>query len=175
MSWVIYLKFHSTGNFYANWTLNSLLYLCIFLRWCLLLYQLIIHACSEADFRENIFFLQFFLQVLFYSVKCQDGLLLWPDGCSLDDKMTRLNSRCSAECLCGIPCQDGSVMSLDGYPTRLSIVLSALALPFSRFFLVFLVSFFRGFSHNLGLFCPFLSFFSLLGILVYTLSSFQLF
>jgi hypothetical protein len=45
-------------------------------------YKLIIHECSEADFREKniIFFLQIFLQFLFYSVKHPDGLLLRLDG-----------------------------------------------------------------------------------------------
>jgi len=74
-------------EFCANWTLNSQLYLCIFLNVVWLLYQLIIHAFSEADFR--VIFLQIFLQFLFFSVKCSDDLLLSLDRCGTDGQTVR--------------------------------------------------------------------------------------
>jgi hypothetical protein len=40
---------------YAHWLLDSQLYLCIFLNCYLIVLSIIIHACFEANFRENIF------------------------------------------------------------------------------------------------------------------------
>jgi hypothetical protein len=114
----------------------------------------------------KIIFLQIFLQFLFFSVKHPDGLLLRPDGCS------------STECLCGIPCPDRLVLHPDRYRTGLSIVFSPSRLTPFRFSIVFL-SFCCDFlvvsRTSSAYFCPFLSFISFPGMLLYTLLSFQLF
>jgi hypothetical protein len=90
MSWVIYLKFQFTGNFCADWTLKlSFISLHIWDAFWLL-YQLIIHACSEANIRENIFFCNFSF-FLFFSVKRPNGLSLRPDGCGSDSRTVRLH------------------------------------------------------------------------------------
>jgi len=66
MSWVIYLKFLSTGKFVLIEYLTLI--------W--LLYQLIIYAYSEANFRKKNIFLQIFLQFQIISVKRPDGPIL---------------------------------------------------------------------------------------------------
>jgi len=53
-----------------------------------LLSQLIIHACSEANIRGNIF-LQIFLQFLFCNVKHPDNLSLHPNRYGSDSRTVR--------------------------------------------------------------------------------------
>jgi len=88
------------------------------------LYQLIIHACSEAYFKENNFFANFSLVSVF---KCEaSGRSPLTSGRvwlrRLDRQVTRLGVRGSVVCLCGIPRLDGLVMRSNEYPTGLSIV-----------------------------------------------------
>jgi hypothetical protein len=59
MNWVIYLKFLTIENFVLIELLTLNYISTYFLNAIWLLYQLIIHACSEADFRENNFFCKF--------------------------------------------------------------------------------------------------------------------
>jgi hypothetical protein len=62
MSWVIYLKFLSAGKFVLIEYLTLIYIFAYFCNAIWLLYQLIIYAWSEANFRKNIF-LQIFLKV----------------------------------------------------------------------------------------------------------------
>jgi len=59
MSWVIYLKFLSAGKFVLIKYLTLIYISAYFCNAIWLFYQLIIHACSEANFREKIFFANF--------------------------------------------------------------------------------------------------------------------
>lgn len=114
-----------------------------FLDVILLLYQLIIHAYSEDDFRENNFSANF-LSVSVFQCEASGQSPLASGRVRLrrlDGKMTRPDGLDSAECLCGIPRPDGSVMCSDKYPTGLSIVLSALAAASPCLFLDFYLSF----------------------------------
>jgi hypothetical protein len=84
---------------------------------------LIIHACSEADFRENNFSANFYSVSVFQCEASrrsplESGLvrLRRPDG-----QVTCPDARGSIVCLCGIPHPDGLVMRPDGYSTGLSI------------------------------------------------------
>jgi hypothetical protein len=55
MSWVIYLKFLSAGKFVLIEYLTLIYIFAYFCNAIWLFYQLIIHACSEANFREKYF------------------------------------------------------------------------------------------------------------------------
>jgi len=59
MSWVIYLKFLSTGKFVLIEYLILIHIFAYFWNVIWLPYQLIIYACSEANFREKYFFANF--------------------------------------------------------------------------------------------------------------------
>jgi hypothetical protein len=59
MSWVIYLKFLSAGKFVLIEYLALIYIFAYFCNAIWLLYQLIIHACSEANFWEKYFFAYF--------------------------------------------------------------------------------------------------------------------
>jgi hypothetical protein len=81
MSWVIYLNFLSAGKFVLIEYL-TLSYIVAYF-WCViwLFYQLFIHACSEANFRENYFSTNF---SLFSAFQCEASrrmrscqLLVW--------------------------------------------------------------------------------------------------
>jgi hypothetical protein len=71
-------------------------------------------------------------------------------------------------------------MRPDGYPTGFKFAYLSLAaaphlisLGFSYVFLYFLVCFSRVFSQVLGIFCPFVTYLSISGILLYFSNSFQ--
>jgi hypothetical protein len=68
MSWVIYLKFLSVGKFVLIEYLTLIYIFAYFCNAIWLLYQLIIHACSEANFWEEIFFFAYFPQVSDFQV-----------------------------------------------------------------------------------------------------------
>jgi hypothetical protein len=77
------------------------------------------YACSEVDFRENNFSANFpSVSVFPCEVSGKSHLesgqvrLRRPDG-----QVTLPDKRGSVVCLCGIPCSEGLVMRLDGYPT----------------------------------------------------------
>jgi hypothetical protein len=104
---------------------------------------LIIHAYSEADFRKNNFCANF-LSVSVFQCEASRRSPLASGRVRLrrlDGKITRLDAGDSAECLCGIPRPDGSMMCPDGYPIGLSIVLSAVAAVSPCLFLKFYLSF----------------------------------
>jgi hypothetical protein len=116
MSWVIYLKFLSTGNFVLIELLTLNYISTYFWNAIWLLYQLIIHACSEANFRENNFSANFpsvfvFQCEVFGQSPLQSGQvrLRRPNS-----QVTRLDAHGSAVCLCGNS-------RPNGYPTGSSI------------------------------------------------------
>jgi hypothetical protein len=67
MSWVIYLKFLSAGKFVLIEYLTIIYIIAYFCNAIWLLYQLIIHACSEANFWEK-YFSAYFPQVSDFQV-----------------------------------------------------------------------------------------------------------
>jgi hypothetical protein len=98
MSWVIYLKFPSTGNFCADWNLKlsfislyifNMLFEC-FISW--------LYMCVLKMTLGKIFFLQIFLQFLFFSVKHPNGLSLDPDECGSGVRTVRIHVQTLAAC-----------------------------------------------------------------------------
>jgi hypothetical protein len=178
MSWVIYLKFPSIGNFVLIELLTLNYISAYFWNAIWLLYQLIIHACSEANFRENNFTAIFSSVSVFQCeafgrspLEFRLVRLRWPDG-----QVTRPDARGFIVWLCGIPRSDGLVMCPDGYPTGVRIAFFSsrcIFLLFSRFLSNFLVLFSHVFSRVLTLFCPLVHFISFLGILLHLLHYFQ--
>jgi hypothetical protein len=171
MSWVIYLKFLSIGNFCANWTLFYISTYFWDAIW--LIYQLIIHACSEADNRENIFSANF---PSIYVFQCEaSGLYPLESGLvwfrRSDGQVTCPDARGLVACLCGN-------VRPDGVPTGLKIAFSPCRR--SSFLchlkvLSLLVRFFRVLSRFLCDFCLFVLFLSIPGILLFILYSSQCF
>jgi hypothetical protein len=103
MNWVIYLKFLFAYFWDVIW----------------LLYQLILHACSEDDFRENNFSTNFPSISVFsvwsdWTVSPLASGWVWLKR--LDGQVTRLDARNLVACLCGIVCPNGLVMRPGGYP-----------------------------------------------------------
>jgi hypothetical protein len=96
----------------AYWILNSQLYLCIFWNAIWLPYQLFIHACSEANFKENIF-LQIFL--CFLAFQCEASrrtwLIVWRQA--------------------ALPIANLVVYYLDKLVTRPDVILTVIFLPLS--------------------------------------------
>jgi hypothetical protein len=92
MSWVFYLKFLSAGKFVLIELLTLNYVFAYFWNAIWLLYQLIIHVCSEVIFRKYIF-LQFFLNFQIFSVKHPDGIILHPDGCGSDGRTVKWHIR----------------------------------------------------------------------------------
>jgi len=93
MSWVIYSKFLSAGKFVLIEYLTLIYIFAYFCDAIWLFYQLIIHACFEANFwgkknsanfSSSFRFLVWSIQTdLFLSVKCSNGPILTPDESSL--------------------------------------------------------------------------------------------
>jgi hypothetical protein len=83
MSWAIYLKFLSAGKFMLIEYLTLIYIFAYFCNAIWLFYQLIIHACSEANFWEKYFFCKFFSSFRFSMWSVQMDLLLHPDEPSL--------------------------------------------------------------------------------------------
>jgi hypothetical protein len=79
IAWVKFTieKFLFVGKFLCLLTLNFQLYLGIFLKYYLTVYQLVIHACSEANVRKFLFCIfPFTFQLLVWSVRKDMFLLL---------------------------------------------------------------------------------------------------
>jgi hypothetical protein len=111
----------------------------------------------------KIFFLQFFLQFLFFSVKRPDGLFMHLDRCGTGGRTVRLHVQTHVACrmLMWQRSSEG-VSELFGLgPHRLYVMDPTLAAAYSHFLLRFscifclFVSFSFGLVHYLGLFCPF--------------------
>jgi hypothetical protein len=110
---------------------------------------MIIHDCSEVDFRENNFSANFssvsvFQCEAFGQSPLESGRvrLRRPDG-----QVTRPDARGSTVCLCGIPRLDGLVMRPDGYHTGFSIDFFALAATSRHYFLLFSLDFLHFLVH----------------------------
>jgi hypothetical protein len=83
MSWVIYLKFLSAGKFVLIEYLTLIYIFAYFCNAIWLLYQLLIHACFEANFWEK-YFSVYFPQVSDFQVwSVRMDLFLRPDKLSL--------------------------------------------------------------------------------------------
>jgi hypothetical protein len=113
MNWVIYLKFLSAGNFWVDWTLNSLLYLYIFLRGYLIAISVVYTFVFWSWFKgKYIFFSTNFPLVSVFQCEVSGRVRLRrPDG-----QVTRLDTRSLVACLCGNVRLDGLVMRPDGDP-----------------------------------------------------------
>jgi hypothetical protein len=83
MSWVIYLKFLSAGKFVLIEYLTLIYILAYFCNAIWLFYQLIIHACFEANFWEKYFFCKFFSSFIFSVWSVRTDLFLCSDEHSL--------------------------------------------------------------------------------------------
>jgi hypothetical protein len=124
MSWVIYLKFLSTGNFVQIELLTLNYIFTYFWNAFWLLYQLIIYAYSEADIRENYLSANFPSVSVFQCEAPERSLLaskrVWLRR--LDGLMTHRDTHGFVECLCGIPHPGGLVVRPDKHPTGIKIV-----------------------------------------------------
>jgi hypothetical protein len=118
MSWVIYLKFLSTGKFVLIEYLTLIYIFAYFCNVIWLLYQLIIYACLEANFREKYIFCNFFSSFNFLVWSVRTDLFLRPDEISLA-------VRCPSSSR-----TNGKVTRPDGISTGLR--LASLSLPYAH-------------------------------------------
>jgi hypothetical protein len=176
MSWVIYLKFLSVRKFVLieYLTLNYIFAYCLNAIW--LLYQLIIHACSEA-ISGKIFFSKFSSSLRFSVWSIRMVLLLGPNTCGLVIWTVKWHVQMRAI----LPSVDLAVAVWIGklrFRTDTLQVLKShiffLPAALLHFWLVFwrFVRFSRVLSHVFILFCHFVLFLSIPGIFLYLLHSF---